>query len=160
MYVFFILFFICDNCGSYRMQHLLNVVMNNLLAFMKSYKWLFIKFVMSCDVFVNNCLSEKKVTEEVKSITGPSKSSLYYCAATNSMRKIHRKPKRKESVTRAKKKGKMSSATFQKKLVVLKYMGRDPPSSFTKSDKRIIVRGLLPSISVEATEEQIREEIC
>ena len=61
---------------------------------------------MSCDVFVNNCLLEKKVTEEVKSIMGPSNSSLY-CAATNSMRKIHRKPKRKaivESVSSKKKK--------------------------------------------------------
>ena len=54
----------------------------------------------------------------------------------------------------------MSSATFQKKLVVFNYMGRDPPNNFTRSDKRIVVRGLLPPISVEATKEQIREEIC
>ena len=85
---------------------------------------------------------------------GPSTSSLY-C-------KMTRKPKRKagsEAISKSKK-GRVSSATFQKKLVVFKYMGEDAPSKFTRADKKIVVRGLLPPIMVEATEEEIRKEIC
>ena len=91
---------------------------------------------------------------------GPSSSSLY-CATTNSLRKVTRKPKRKavgDTLSKSKK-GRVSSATFQKKLVVFKYMGEDAPNKFTRADRNIIVRGLLPAIMVEATEEEIRKEI-
>ena len=103
----------------------------------------------------------KKVNAEVRSIMGPSTSSLY-CATTNSLRKVTRKPKRKavsEALSKSKK-GRVSSATFQKKLVVFKYMGEDAPNKFTRADRKIVVRGLLPPIMVEASEEEIRKEIC
>ena len=92
---------------------------------------------------------------------GPSTSSLY-CATTNSLRKVTRKPKRKavsETLSRSKK-GRVSSTTFPKKLVVFKYMGEDAPNKFTRADRKIVVRGLLPPIMVEASEEEIRKEIC
>ena len=88
---------------------------------------------------------------------GPSTSSLY-CPTT---RKVTRKPKRKalcENLSKSKK-GRVSNATFQKKLVVFKYMGEDAPSKFTRADRKIVVRGLLPPIMVEASEEEIRKEI-
>ena len=34
------------------------------------------------------------------------------------------------------------------------------PNSFTRSDKDIITRGLLPQISVSATEDEVQNEIC
>ena len=37
-----------------------------------------------------------------------------------------------------------------------KYMGED---ALTRADRNIVVRGLLPAIMVEATEEEIRKEI-
>ena len=60
------------------------------------------------------------------------------------------------------KKGKVSSAKFQKKLIVFKFMGTelDAPDSFTRADSKIAVRGLLPPIPVEASEADIRNEIC
>ena len=39
-------------------------------------------------------------------------------------------------------------------------MGEHPPTSFTRSDKDILTSGLLPVMSVDATEEEIRNEIC
>ena len=39
-------------------------------------------------------------------------------------------------------------------------MGEHPPTSFTRSDKDILTSGLLPVLSVDATEEEIRNEIC
>lgn len=91
---------------------------------------------------------------------GPSTSSLY-CATTNSLRKISRKPDRKAAceALSGSKKGRVSSATFQKTLVVFKYMGEDAPNKFTRADRKIVVRGLLPPIMVEASKEEIRKEI-
>ena len=54
----------------------------------------------------------------------------------------------------------VSTAVFQKKLVVLEYLGLDPPKTFTRTDKRIRMRGLLPPISIEASESEVRSEIC
>ena len=39
-------------------------------------------------------------------------------------------------------------------------MGSKAPNSFTRSDKDIVTRGLLPQISVSATEDEVRNEIC
>ena len=77
---------------------------------------------------------------------------------------IPRKPKRKAKVEVAmkhggKKKGRVSTATFQKKVVVFKYMGPDAPKVFTRTDKRICMRGLLPQIPVHASESEVRDEI-
>ena len=59
----------------------------------------------------------------------------------------------------SKKKNRSSTVTFQKKLYVLNYRGPDAPETFTRSDKDIITRGLLPQISVSATEKEVRSEI-
>uniref|UniRef100_A0A1X7SRJ3 Uncharacterized protein n=1 Tax=Amphimedon queenslandica TaxID=400682 RepID=A0A1X7SRJ3_AMPQE len=47
---------------------------------------------------------------------------------------------------------------FQKKLVVFKYMS-DHPNSFTRKDSYILLRGLLPEISINAKECEIRSDI-
>lgn len=79
---------------------------------------------------------------------------------------IPRKPKRKAKVAIAaekygtKKKGRASTATFQKKVVVFQYMGPDAPKSFTRTDKKICMRGLLPPILVDVSEDEVRNEIC
>ena len=39
-------------------------------------------------------------------------------------------------------------------------MGINPPESFTRSDKDVCTSGLLPLVSVDASEEEIRHEIC
>ena len=39
-------------------------------------------------------------------------------------------------------------------------MGEHAPTSFTRSDKDILTSGLLPVMSVDATEEEICHEIC
>ena len=49
--------------------------------------------------------------------------------------------------------------SFQKKLVVFKFMGDNPPRSFVKKDNIILLRGLLPEISLDASEYEIRSEI-
>ena len=59
----------------------------------------------------------------------------------------------------SKKKNRSSAVTFQKKLYVFNYRGPDAPETFTRSDKDIITRGLLPQISVSATEKEVRSEI-
>jgi len=43
---------------------------------------------------------------------------------------------------------------------VFKYMGPDAPKVFTRTDKRICMQGLLPQISVHASESEVRDEIC
>ena len=59
------------------------------------------------------------------------------------------------------KKGKTRASvpTFKKKLVVFNYMGPEHPPHFTLRDKNIVMRGLLPEIPFDASEQQVREEI-
>ncbi len=76
---------------------------------------------------------------------------------------IPRKPKRKgKSVLGFEKfKGgrkKACKATFQKKIVVFQYIGS--VNEFSRSEKLIIVRGLLPPISLDANQDEIRQEVC
>ena len=52
----------------------------------------------------------------------------------------------------AAKKGRVFTASFQKTLVVFKYMGADGPDIFTRADNRITMRGLLPPIPIDASE--------
>ena len=90
---------------------------------------------------------------------GTSNSSLFGSG------QINHKPKRKAMVKfvgapSSAKKGRLSRAKFQKKLVVFNYMGPDASDSFTRADKNIVVRGLLPPILVDASETDVRDEIC
>ena len=113
----------------------------------------------------------KSVASEVKDIMGTSTSKLLYSSTSRSLvgssGLIPRKPKRqtKLEIARAKvgksaKRRRTCTATFQKKLVVFKCMGENAPKSFTRADKSICMRGPLQPINLDATEEEVRKEIC
>ena len=115
----------------------------------------------------------KKVSVEMKRIMGPSPTTLRYSLDSHSLvssgssvgLKVTRRPKRKSKMKiddgkQGILKKKVSSVTFQKKIIVFDYMGRNPPKIFARSEKNICLSGLLPSLSVEATETTIRKEIC
>ena len=96
---------------------------------------------------------------------GPSTSRSLGYSSSNSLLvgtgQIDRNKKRKSnlklvSAPASAKKGQVSTATFQKKLVVFNYMGADGPDTFTRADKRIAMRGLLLPIPVDASESDIQ----
>ena len=109
-----------------------------------------------------------KIFDEVRRIMGPRQSVSYSPAANGfSANEIPRRPKRKGKYQLAvgrygsnTKKPRSSAASFQKKLYVFKYMGSNAPENFTRSDKDIVTRGLLPQISVTAKESDVQNEIC
>ena len=103
----------------------------------------------------------KRISDEVRRIMCPSTSkSLSYSSSSSSLigtELINRSKKQKSNLKLviapvSAKKGRVSTATFQKKLVVFNYMGADGPDTFTHADKRIAMRGLLASIPVDASE--------
>ena len=47
-----------------------------------------------------------------------------------------------------------------KRKYVFRCMGSNAPEKFTRSDKDIVTRGLLPQISVAAKESDVRNETC
>ena len=110
--------------------------------------------------------------KEVNKVMGPSASrSGYSCSSrsiTNLVRssQISRKSGRKgkgklaEEKYGTKKKVRLSTASFQKKVIVFNYMGSKPPGTFTRSDNLIVARGLLPSLPVHISETELRSEIC
>ena len=78
---------------------------------------------------------------------------------------IDRRPKRKSKLKVAESKygspkstkgGKKPAPTFQKKLVVVEYMGEDSPKSFGLKESYVIMRGMLSEISLTATEKEVR----
>ena len=93
------------------------------------------------------------MANEVQRVMGPSTPRMSYSSPSHSLLSlsgsttIPRKPKRKAKIALAlekyegRKKGRVSTAVFQKKLVVFEYMGPDPPKVFTRNDKRICMRG-------------------
>ena len=107
---------------------------------------------------------------------GPSTPHVGYNVESGSLSNIQRKctsstiprrPGRKgkyqialEKCGGSAKRGRSCTTTFQKKIVVFKYMGVNAPESFTRSDKDVCTSGLLPLVSVDASEEEIRQEIC
>lgn len=56
-------------------------------------------------------------------------------------------------------KGRKPAPKFQKKLVVMKYMGSDAPQNFTLKGDHVLLRGMLPEISIDASEREIRSQI-
>ena len=62
------------------------------------------------------------------------------------------------------KKGKLTATprriTFQRKLIVIRYMGEKPPKHFTLKDSVVALRGVLPEIDIEASELDVRREIA
>ena len=102
---------------------------------------------------------------------GPSSSLSYdlsnrsLMSSTHAPVQITRKPKRKSKLRIAEElhgmpKRRLSTAFFQKKIIVFNYMGPNSPKSFSRCDKNICLTGLLPSISLEASEKTVRNEIC
>ncbi len=81
---------------------------------------------------------------------------------------IPRRPKRKSKgdlasskyLGTSSKKGKTKVETFQRKLIVFKYMSARAPMHFTRRDEWILMRGMLPEISVDAPEKDVRNDIC
>ena len=47
-------------------------------------------------------------------------------------------------------KGRKPASKFQRKLVVLDYMGPKPPKSFGMKESYVLMRGILPEVDVEA----------
>ena len=117
-------------------------------------------------------MSGASVEREVRSVMGTLPRSVYSVASRSlsSSTQIPRRPKQKtklqlaeEKYARQGKKPKLVAKpdpTFQKKLVVFKYMGQDAPAHFTRKDKYILMHGILPDIPLNATESQVRQEIC
>lgn len=56
-------------------------------------------------------------------------------------------------------KGKKPAPTFQKKIVVIEYMGEDAPKSFGLKESYVVMRGMLGDISLDATEKEVRSHI-
>lgn len=55
--------------------------------------------------------------------------------------------------------GKKPAPTFQKKIVVIEYMGENSPKSFGLKESYVIMRGMLPDITLTATEKEVRSHI-
>ena len=65
----------------------------------------------------------------------------------------------KYGTSSATKKGRKPATKFQKKLVVIDYMGPNPPSKFGLKESMVVLRGLLPEISLDASEPEVRKVI-
>ena len=117
-----------------------------------------------------------KISDEVQRIMGPSTPNTSYSSISSSLSNVQqrygssipRRPGRKgkyqialeKSAHGSAKRGRACNVSFQKKVVIFKDMGEHPPTSFTRSDKDILTSGLLPVMSVDASEKEIRNEIC
>ena len=118
-----------------------------------------------------NSQAGNNVASEVKAIMGSS-SPLLYSTSSHSLigqsSQIPCRPKRQSKlqfanskVVKGAKRKRTSTATFQKKLVVFKCMGENSaPKKFTQADKWICMHGLLQPINLDATEDEVRKEIC
>ncbi len=83
---------------------------------------------------------------------------------------IERRPKRKGKVkllqtkyvsSSDKKlaKGRRPTAKYQKKLVVIVYMGPDAPQTSTLKENHVLLRGMLPEIAIDARERHVHTQI-
>ena len=105
----------------------------------------------------NNLISDTKIVSEVKSVMRPLPSlpitsgSKHFSSSSGLRieRRQQRRRKTKSLKTIVHKPSK--NVSFQKKLVVFKYMGKNS-SSFTRKESHILVRGLLPEINVDSSE--------
>ncbi len=111
----------------------------------------------------------KNFNTEVKKVMSSSNFLINYDSTMRSMSStsIPRKPKRysKSSIAAMKypqhKKGRMSSMCYlkKKKVVIFRFMPAQQ-KYFTRSEKLILVTGLLPSLPIDASEKDIRGKIC
>ena len=119
-----------------------------------------------------------KVSNQVHTIMGYKLPYGAYSSTTKSIRSVKR---RGSAIRRGAKKGKSPVETFQRKLVVFRYVilqsiigavliniclyfrymgGSIAPKHFTRKDSLIVLRGMTPEIPIDATEEEVRREIC
>ena len=99
---------------------------------------------------------DSKVLSEVKKVMQPLPSSSGSSSGVCKYTSTRQRRKRKMSTfTKEKKKD-----FFQKKLVVFNYMPeKEKENSFTRKESDIILRGLLPEISLNSTENEVRDAI-
>lgn len=110
------------------------------------------------------CIAEQVAARARSIMSGTLPSTSY--ASKMSWNPIPRRPKRSSKSDIAATKFKCGGAskkgkeiqTFQRKLVVFRYMGEDAPSKFTRKEHRILMRGMI-DIPLDATEFEVREEI-
>lgn len=120
---------------------------------------MFISFINEC-LFSSFLFAGKAVTQEVKSILSPLPMQSHFGSSM-----IERRPHRKGKAKLAQEKysgtprGRKPAAHFQKKLVVIDYMGPKAPRKFGIKEMYVFMRGLLPQISLGASEDEIREII-
>lgn len=103
-----------------------------------------------------------------RSITPMSTPSPITSVSGTATAMIDRRPKRKpkvklahakySSLQRNPPKGR-KAGKFQKKLVVIEYMGPDAPRSFTLKEQIVSMRGILPEIPMDACDREIRTHI-
>lgn len=109
----------------------------------------------------------RAVSAEVRSILSPLPSSLRSGTSPASTAMIQRRSKGKGKSKLAvekyggttSRKGRKPAVKFQKKLVVIDYMGPKAPRSFGLKESYVLMRGMLPEIEVCAGEEEVRETI-
>ena len=137
-------------------QYLRNVVVTSHKV---AYKIVRAKFCVMVQLYIIG----KRVTSEVRRIMGPAIPSTSYSSPMHSLTNfgIPRRSKQKGKYSAAAcNKSNKKSVSFQKKLYVFDYMGENPPNKFTRCDKDIYISGMLPSLSTNSTEKEVREEIC
>ena len=99
-----------------------------------------------------------KVVSKVKRVMQSLPTSHEPCFNGSSITIQRRNPRKRKGGKSEKSYEKPKTPTFKKKLVVFKLMGERPPHAFRRKEDDIL-RGLLPEISVEACEREIRGEI-
>ena len=113
---------------------------------------------------VANTVTGKTVCQEVRSILSPLPFSARPGSSSSGSLMLERRPKRKGKAKLAAEKyrfadtpkGRKPARTFQKKLVVIDYMGRNAPRSFALKEVYVWMRGMLPEIEMTASEQEVR----
>ena len=109
------------------------------------------------------CVAEQVAATARSIMAGTLPSTSYNKTSWNPVpRRPKRKTKSKIAGTKYKcvsMKGKQKMETFQRKLIVFRYMGPNSPSKFTRKEHRILMRGMLPEIPLDAPEYDVRVEI-
>lgn len=117
---------------------------------------------------VSDTVTGKAVCQEVRSILSPLPfSARLGSSSSGSSRMLERRPKRKGKARLAVEKyrssdcsdtprGRRPAQTFQKKLVVIDYMGTKAPWKFALKEVHVWMRGMLPEIEITASEQEVR----
>lgn len=102
----------------------------------------------------------KAVSQEVRSILSPLPLESPFGTSSALERRPKHKGKSKLAKYGGTPKGRKPAVTFQKKLVVVDYMGPKAPRSFGLKETYVLMRGMLPELSIEADEKELRQVIA